>query len=573
MSRKHTAIQRFEERCISSEIRGNAEQLGKARLILWIAVLGGPSMIGILGLAWFSLPESRVATAAIGVGHALVCSSAFFLKWSKNVSLAGAVFIGFALVQVLVATYFTGGVISPVVYAYPVMVVFASTLVAFRLGLWVALVLLFGGTLVWLPSYESYRQFTDHAPLHIRVLTLAWCMATSVAVAWLYKVESQRAQAQLLVLNEDKDRFLAYLSHELRNPLTAILGATDLLALRGQDPQNERLFGSLQRSAEGMAQVLEDALDISKSDAGVLFLELEPTEVLPLVEGIITECMPLAETKEITLRLLTTKGARFRVMADRRRLEQVLRNLLSNGLKFTEPDGRVQLEVTEDSSGFLMFVVADSGVGIEDSDLETILKPYGQVGSSTKIGAGLGLPICCRLLERMESQLQVESEFGVGSRFGFSLPIVARSVDRFAVENRVEGGVAVAKAERLAGLQVLVVDDTQAAREVICDLLLELGCLVEVAIDGVEALEKVSHSSPHLLLLDIQMPRLDGVETATRLRRRFDQGDLGVFPVVAVTGNLDAHNRLAETGLFDSVLAKPVGLSDLRDCLCQVVGA
>ena len=268
MQRLTKSIERLESLWISKEIRAVPGLMAKARLILGICVLFTPPIIGVLGVAWFTLPNSRTQTALILFGHLLVNTSAVALRWSKSVAVPGTIFMATGTAQLLVATSLTGAIVSPVVYAFPVLVVFASTLVELRVAFVVAAALLLGAAFIWSPGYPDYSLFTHHAPFHIRTLTLAWCMATAIGVGWLYRTETRRTETDLRAAIEAREGFLAYLSHELRNPLTTIVGAADLLSTDGRDSRETALVGAIQRSARAMTQVLDDVLDVSKADAG-----------------------------------------------------------------------------------------------------------------------------------------------------------------------------------------------------------------------------------------------------------------------------------------------------------------
>jgi CheY-like chemotaxis protein len=288
---------------------------------------------------------------------------------------------------------------------------------------------------------------------------------------------------------------------------------------------------------------------------------------------VVAELSPLAETHGVELRLDTEGITSQRVLAVGHRLEQVLRNLLSNSLKFTRAGGLATLRVSSMESDHILFEVTDTGVGISEVGLKTILEPFRQAEGGTGGGTGLGLPISSRLLEAMSSELKIQSRLGEGSSFSFSLP-VATPASPNGETTRAPGP---ALSEVRAGettptpLQVLLVDDNNEAREVISGLLEQLSCEVETARDGVEALEIVSIRQPEVLLLDIQMPRLGGVETAEELRRRFSAGEFPPFKMIAVTGNADTQNSLSRDGLFDQVIAKPVGLAELEAGLLQVI--
>jgi len=560
---------RFERWWISDSIQALPAQHGKARLILGICVVFTPLIFVILTTAWFTLPESRPQTAVIMIGHLLVTTSSLALRWSKSILVPGTIFIVFGTAQLLVATSLTGSIVSPVIYAFPVLVVFASTVVEFRVGLWTAVVLLLGAVVLWLPDYPEYSLITEHAPLHLRTMTLGWAMMTAIGVAWLYTVEAKRSESALLAAIDDRERFVAYLSHELRNPLTAIIGAADLLSMRQNDDHTDGLLDALHRSVNGMTQVLDDVLDVSKASAGMLDLQIEPTPTLQLVEGVISEFRPMAETTNIQLDLKYVETEDLYALGSAHRLAQVLRNLLSNSLKFTDPGGRVTLQVRRDQGDTVCFEVNDTGIGIEKHQLKAILLPYRQAKQGSMRGVGLGLPISNLLLDAMGSELRVRSEPGEGSSFSFSLRLAPRgSGDQPTTPApKHVGPESVSDNAPLRPLQVLLVDDNNDAREVLAELLERLSCEVQTAKDGLEALEMIHIRQPQVLLLDLQMPRLGGVETAIELRRQFSVGEHRPFRLIALTGDVDTQSQLVQDGLFDRVMTKPVGLAQLRDVL------
>ncbi len=250
---------------------------------------------------------------------------------------------------------------------------------------------------------------------------------------------------------------------------------------------------------------------------------------------------------------------------------QVLRNLLSNSLKFTAAGGLVTLRVSSKESSSVLFEVTDTGVGISAEDLRTILEPFRQAKRARAGGTGLGLPISSRLRRAMNSELRVHSQLGQGSCFSFSLPCAAPSLpsEEAAQSSGATPGSPVVKAAPRP-LELLLVDDNDEAREVISGLLEQLSCEIKTARDGLEALELVTIRRPEVVLLDIQMPRLGGVETAKELRRRFPAGEFPSLKLIAVTGNSDAQGELSQSGLFDQVIAKPVGLAQLEAGLLEV---
>jgi CheY-like chemotaxis protein len=302
----------------------------------------------------------------------------------------------------------------------------------------------------------------------------------------------------------------------------------------------------------------------------MLELKLEPTKVQPILEGMITEFGPLAETNGITLRLDPDETTSV-VLTDPYRLEQVLRNLLNNSLKFTTTGGIVILKTRKEGNNSLHFEVSDTGIGIDESNLKTILEPLRQAANSSSNGTGLGLPICCRLLTQMNAKMQVQSKLGVGSKFSFSLQLALNFEDLKQSNNLARNpGLPTSISKKLIGFPILIADDNDEAREVLKAILNALGCTVETAKDGIEALKRIETTPFKAVLLDIQMPRLDGIKTAEELHQRFASENLNRFKLIAVTGNSSLLGK-EHTNLFDKVLSKPVGISELKNCLEQTV--
>jgi signal transduction histidine kinase/ActR/RegA family two-component response regulator len=561
-------LTRLEDYWVSPEIRNNPTEAGKARLLFRICLFSGPPLLAILLIVLFTLPQSRPETLAIMTGQAIVTSTGLLLRWSKSIKVPGTLFMTLGAVQLLGATILTGNIVSPVIYSFPVLVIVASILVEFRVAIYVTALLLIGSLAIWLPFYEEYQSFTHHAPLHIRTLTLAWSMGTAFAILSLFQLESRRSDASLREMLEERDRFVAYLSHELRNPLTAILGATELLSIDCEAPNQVELIDSLHRSAEGMTQVLNDVLDLSKADVGMLQLERAPVLVGPVCQGVLAEFRPFAQTKGIDLGLKSDLKEDCSTFTDPRRLQQVLRNLLSNALKFTDKGGFVSLSVTMTRSEQILFEIKDSGIGIDQLSLSTILEPFRQVESNTRSGTGLGLPISCLLLDLMDSQLKIDSSPGEGSCFRFALPIA--SLDPEVTALRQEDAPESPSSLCVQELSVLLADDNESSREILSRMVTRLGARIETAADGLEVLELIEVSQPEVFLLDIQMPQLDGLETAQELRKRMADGRLRKAALIAVTGNLTTERQFRQDDLFDDILAKPVRLTELEACLARV---
>jgi signal transduction histidine kinase/CheY-like chemotaxis protein len=362
--------------------------------------------------------------------------------------------------------------------------------------------------------------------------------------------------------------FLANMSHELRTPLNAVLGYAQLLLLDQSMAERQlRAVGTIRTSGEYLLALINDLLDLAKHDAGKL--ELCPTEV-PLDDCLRVTCDIIrvkAEEKGLTFVVDMPPDLPQKVVADETRLRQVLLNLLSNAVKFTE-HGEVVLRVRVLQAGpervRLHFEVQDSGVGLSADQLEKIFHPFEQVGDVRRrnIGSGLGLAISRQLVRLMGGDIHVASEAGRGADFSFELdlPVVRGAIEGLSSQRRIVGYEGPRK-------RVLVVDDMPANRLVLRDTLRPLGFHVEEAVDGQQAVEAALASPPDLVLMDLEMPVMDGVQAMTLMRHAASLRGVRIIAVSATT-NADAV-RVGPGLEADAFLGKPFE----RDRLLAEIGS
>jgi PAS domain S-box-containing protein len=351
--------------------------------------------------------------------------------------------------------------------------------------------------------------------------------------------------------------FLANMSHELRTPLNAVLGYAQLLLLdRAVTDHQRRAVGIIRSSGEHLLALINDLLDLAKHDAGKL--ELYPAET-QLRECLRVTCDIIrvkAEEKGLDFIVDVSPDVPEKVIADETRLRQVLLNLLGNAVKFTER-GSVTLRLRVAQAGAqraaLRFDVQDTGVGLDPGQLEKIFRPFEQVGDVRRrnIGSGLGLAISRQLVRLMGGDIRVSSEPGRGADFGFQLefPVVQAAAAGAPAPARVTGYDGPVK-------RILVVDDMPANRLVLRDMLAPLGFEIDEAENGQQAVDKVRASPPDLVLMDLEMPVMDGWQAMALLRSSPSLRGLRIV-VVSATSNADAV-RVGPGGEADAFLAKPV---------------
>lgn len=376
--------------------------------------------------------------------------------------------------------------------------------------------------------------------------------------------------------NRSKSQFLANMSHEMRTPMNAIIGLTHLLWKSPLDASQREHAQKIGAAAKHLRHIIDDVLDLSRVEAEKLVLESAAFRLDGLLEQVRSMMIERAEERGLALRVQTDDAVPATLRGDVTRLRQALLNYLSNAVKFTE-QGSVTLSVAVvergDDGVLLRFEVSDTGIGIEAHDLARLFSAFEQADASTTRkygGSGLGLSITRRLARLMGGDAGVSSEPGRGSRFWFTarLGVVADMADLavpFVVDAR-------ARLEQDFGRKrILLVEDHDINREVLLALLRDAGLQADVAADGVEALERAAGERYDLVLMDLQMPRMNGTDATRRLRAL--PGWTHV-PIVAVTANAFAEDRSAcvAAGL-DDFIAKPVEPEAFYTLLLRWLGA
>ncbi|MFN2133649.1 MAG: response regulator [Anaerolineae bacterium] len=381
--------------------------------------------------------------------------------------------------------------------------------------------------------------------------------------------ELRIANAELARAARLKDEFLAAMSHELRTPLNAILGLSESLLEGVYGSPNEKQARSLRSIAESghhLLDLINDILDVAKIEADKLGLDLGIVSIPLICESSMGLIKQAAKGKRIKTSLALSSSA-TEIEADGRRLKQILVNLLSNAVKFTPEGGEIGLRVQDDPAHDMThFSVWDTGIGIAAEDIARLFRPFVQVDSSLSRryqGTGLGLALVDRLTKMHGGRVSVKSKVGSGSCFTVSLPRRTGETAQAQPEEPGDVDVRVAAVPEFSHCLVLLAEDDETNISVMRDYLEAKGCRVLVARDGLEALARVRQRRPDLILMDIQMPNMDGLEATRRLRADAHTADI---PVIALTALAMAgdRERCLEAGA-DAYLSKPVRLHELAD--------
>jgi len=361
--------------------------------------------------------------------------------------------------------------------------------------------------------------------------------------------------------NRAKSVFLANMSHEIRTPMNAVLGYTQIL-LRDAElpPQFRRPIESVERAGNHLLALINDILDLSKIEAGVVVLNPQDFNIRELITGMDEMFKFRCKQSGLVWKLDNRLQGNGLVRGDQNKLRQILVNFLGNAVKFTE-HGSVTLHASNQGDEYY-FEVKDTGMGISSSDLLNVLKPFHQAEAGlNKGGTGLGLAISSRQLEIMGSELNIVSEVGRGSNFSFTIHLPPANME-------VEASREVRRNTRLFlqpgfTVQALVVDDVDDNREVLCHLLEKTGVHVRSAVNGKDAVQKVNERVPDIVFLDIRMPFMDGTEAMRHIKNRFPK-----VVCIAVTSSVLHHERNGYLSHgFDDLVGKPFRFEQIIACM------
>jgi PAS domain S-box-containing protein len=417
------------------------------------------------------------------------------------------------------------------------------------------------GKEVWVEGVVQY--FRDEAG---RPLRLVGAMR-NITDDQLAERRLTEAMVAAEAANTAKSQFLATMSHEIRTPLNGVLGMTQAMDADELTPRQRARLQIVRDSGESLLAILNDILDISKIEAGKLELEAAPFDLAEVAESARRAFAALAESKQLALKLEVTPAAAGHCLGDAVRVRQILYNLVSNALKFTER-GEVAVKVAR-RGATVRIEVTDTGIGIAPGDLERLFGKFEQADASTTRrfgGSGLGLAICRQLAQLMGGRVRARSRPGEGARFVVTLrlPVAAPPTPASPAAAPAE------PAARSASLRLLAAEDNETNRLVLRTLLGQLGVEPTLVGDGQGAVDAWEGGEWDAILMDVQMPRMDGPTATRAIRQREAQTGRRRTPIIALTANAMSHQTDAYRAAgMDAVVAKPIQVGELFAARCR----
>ena len=475
----------------------------------------------------------------------------------SNLTWVYTAYVGFILVPLVVRLFYIGGEIYYTLSAMTSFLLGAMVLAAYRINKSSS------DALILSLENEALIKNLTRASRDLENLN----QSLTSEIDHVKKIEGKlkKAKEEAERMSRSKGEFLANMSHEIRTPMNGVIGTLQLLEDTELTESQHEYVNVAYKSADALLSILNDILDLSKIEAGKLELETIPFDLREIVKDVVVLHALKAEQMGIYLKSEIDETLPERLVGDPTRMRQVLVNLISNAIKFTKEGGvivRIKLKLRDEKEVLIRVEVEDTGVGIPTNKHQKLFIAFSQAdGSTTRKhgGTGLGLTIVRQLVEMMHGNLGMESEVEEGSKFWFVIPLgIACEAELSATEV-----VELDKPVRLEG-RILLVEDNPVNQMVAKKMLEKIGLQSELAENGVEALELLKRDSFDAVLMDCQMPEMDGFKATSLWREQEAQSGDGHLPIIAMTANVmeGDRERCLASGM-DDYLGKPVRQAEL----------
>jgi len=519
--------------------------------------------------------------------NALLATILFSYLYKKSVNrnyykIILPIFWSTSLCSISANWIFSGGLYSGTGYIYLTVVCFQVVIShrPFKYILFISLTILNVLVLIGIEFYypHLYPVLTeDQLFLHSLYATIATTLIIASTIS-LIKQEYQKEKyhhhqkkERLILANQSRSNFLATISHEIRTPLNGVLGMVSLLENTQPSPEQKEYAKTIKNSSKSLLKIVRKILDYSHIESGKITLQKERFSLKQCIEDAMNINSPKAIEKDLQLSFSIEQYCPEFLVGDEGKLQQILINLIGNAIKFTEI-GSIQLDIQQvartKQTLTLRFCLTDTGAGIPHSKIDTLFKPFAQIEHSSNnptTGTGLGLAISKRLVELMQGRIWVESELDKGSIFYFTA-----TFDLVNQPTKINIPIKEPLINPNLSLElpfsILLVEDDKINRMVLHRLLEKMGYNPDTAVNGQEALDKLQQTTYDVILMDIQMPIMDGLETTKKIRQTLEHQPI----IIAITANAMTQDKiLCEKAGMDDFLAKPINFHSLEQTLIK----
>ncbi|MCA9664568.1 MAG: response regulator [Myxococcales bacterium] len=569
---------RFVDYFVSDKIRALGDEHVRAARLLALTcgslLFAGP----IFAVIYFVL-GSPLGALLTTIGSVLGVLTVYALRWSGSMKLAANLAVGNLAWLLTALSLITGGVDSPPMLWLVTIPLLVTVMHNARSGaLWTAIVLV-----LVMGLYVVDRAGLATTQLGVVELHTLWLLGLIGVVLICYVALSlyERTKRETVELvhqrnvaleeawdsaraaSRAKDEFLANVSHEIRTPMNAVIGMTDLLRQTDLTTEQSEYADTIHRSSENLLAIINDILDFSKMEAGRLELHEMSFDLRQVVDDVVELYQGLVQERGLHLEVSIDDDIPLHVAGDAGRIWQVLSNLVNNAIKFTEAGGLHIDARALDDVPMVRFEISDSGIGVPDERRDRLFEPFAQVdGSMTRRygGTGLGLAICRSLVEQMGGSIGLLRSSDEGSTFWFEVPLPPATSAGDRPQRR---SAPLPRVDVVAARKVLVVEDNPVNRQVMHAMLDKLGHRVRLTRNGAEALDALEAERFDVVLMDCQMPVLDGYAATRALRSK--EADGPHVPVVAMTAHaLPGERERCLAAGMDDYVAKPIGIEQLQ---------